>query len=661
MTTTKAMAKVAAVASGLAMVTSMLSLAPFAHAQTTTTSTTSATTTTTTSACSVGSMDLTVGSTGAAVVCLQNALVAGGYLVMPAGVAPGYFGALTKAAVIKWQMAAGVSPAAGYFGPISRAKFNLTAGGSTGTVSTVPGCMPGAMFSATTGAACTTTSTVPGCTAGAAFSSTTGAACGTGTTSTSTGPLKGGEADLTEFNLRSEDASGDEGEEGVDLATAEFDVEDADIRIERVELTASSSDLSLEDAPWQYFDTIGVYADGKKLAEIDASDRDEWDEGDDGVYTATFTGLSYVVRENATAKITFTADLSNSIDDADLDQEFDFYVDTDGIRGVDAAGVQQYTGDEDETVTFSFGEEDNGDLTIKSNSDDPNASILVGDADDESDDLDVFVFDIDNDSDADAIINDLTIGVTTGTNTSAENIIRTATLTVGTEEFDGDIASTTISFDDMDLAIDGDDSVTATLTVTLKASPVQTTVIFDLVGSTDVDAEGAVSGDDTTVGGSQTSSTHTVALTGIVVKAVSHTQSVTTPGSSSSATYGSYTLVYTVQALEEDAFIDDTAASSTALTYGAGFSLIGDTYAGPAASAVLTSTADLDSGTRFVVREGDTETFTLTVTLNPTTAGTFGVRLNKVNFNDDNATADTSLTVDPNENNFRTATQYIAN
>lgn len=76
--------------------------------------------------------DLTLGATGADVTCLQSALVAGGYLVMPSGVSMGYFGALTQTAVSKWQAAAGISPTAGYFGAKSRAAFGLSSGGSTG-------------------------------------------------------------------------------------------------------------------------------------------------------------------------------------------------------------------------------------------------------------------------------------------------------------------------------------------------------------------------------------------------------------------------------------------------------------------------------------------------------------------------------------------------
>ncbi len=85
---------------------------------------------------------LTVGSRGADVTCLQNVLVAGGFLsVTPTG----YFGSLTKAAVAKWQASAGVTPAVGFFGAISRAKYASMAGvmtgmttGTTGTMAPVP-------------------------------------------------------------------------------------------------------------------------------------------------------------------------------------------------------------------------------------------------------------------------------------------------------------------------------------------------------------------------------------------------------------------------------------------------------------------------------------------------------------------------------------------
>ncbi|MEK9184441.1 MAG: peptidoglycan-binding protein, partial [Patescibacteria group bacterium] len=64
--------------------------------------------------------DLTIGSTGADVTALQNWLASKGFAI--AAGATGYFGGQTQAALAKYQASVGISPAAGYFGPITRAK-----------------------------------------------------------------------------------------------------------------------------------------------------------------------------------------------------------------------------------------------------------------------------------------------------------------------------------------------------------------------------------------------------------------------------------------------------------------------------------------------------------------------------------------------------------
>ena len=70
--------------------------------------------------------DLDLGSTGAAVVTLQQYLIQAA--AGPASVrlaqagATGTFGPLTKAALVEYQLAVGISPASGYYGPLTRAK-----------------------------------------------------------------------------------------------------------------------------------------------------------------------------------------------------------------------------------------------------------------------------------------------------------------------------------------------------------------------------------------------------------------------------------------------------------------------------------------------------------------------------------------------------------
>jgi len=87
--------------------------------------------------------DLKLGSRGDDVECLQKILNAGGYQIAASGPgSPGNetttFGPATKVAVMKWQATAGVSPASGYFGTLSQAKYNSMIVTTTPTSTVVP-------------------------------------------------------------------------------------------------------------------------------------------------------------------------------------------------------------------------------------------------------------------------------------------------------------------------------------------------------------------------------------------------------------------------------------------------------------------------------------------------------------------------------------------
>ncbi|MFA4999334.1 MAG: peptidoglycan-binding domain-containing protein [Parcubacteria group bacterium] len=87
--------------------------------------------------------DLTVGSTGEDVRALQQYLNSKGFTVATSGAGSvgnesTYFGSLTKNALASFQAANGISPTAGYFGPITRAKIASLGGGTTGGGTTTP-------------------------------------------------------------------------------------------------------------------------------------------------------------------------------------------------------------------------------------------------------------------------------------------------------------------------------------------------------------------------------------------------------------------------------------------------------------------------------------------------------------------------------------------
>ena len=64
--------------------------------------------------------NLTVGSTGQNVVVLQGLMSELGYLSIPSGIPFGYYGTMTKNAVARYQANTSVSPAVGYFGPVTK-------------------------------------------------------------------------------------------------------------------------------------------------------------------------------------------------------------------------------------------------------------------------------------------------------------------------------------------------------------------------------------------------------------------------------------------------------------------------------------------------------------------------------------------------------------
>ncbi len=79
--------------------------------------------------------NLYFGLKNAKVKALQEFLISKGYLA--AGLNTSYFGNLTKAAVVAYQTAKGITPNVGYFGPITRAAANADLG-TTPTTPTTP-------------------------------------------------------------------------------------------------------------------------------------------------------------------------------------------------------------------------------------------------------------------------------------------------------------------------------------------------------------------------------------------------------------------------------------------------------------------------------------------------------------------------------------------
>jgi len=251
--------------------------------------------------------DLTVGSTGAQVVALQSALVAQGHLVMPAGVAMGYFGSLTKAAVAKWQAANGVAPAVGYFGPLSRAAFNASA--SVGATGTVPGATVGSGTTVSVGVI-----TTPGVE-------------GSITVSVNPSPAAG-------IKLY-------EGESKKQVLGIKLEAKTSDIRVERLKIDLDSITNTGDNLVYtKIADKIYVMDGSTVLASSDLNISTVVKDGAD--YFITLSGMSYVVPKDATRVLYVALDAKASWDSDYNNDSWSLGLPVDGLRGIDGAGVNQY-------------------------------------------------------------------------------------------------------------------------------------------------------------------------------------------------------------------------------------------------------------------------------------------------------------------------------
>ncbi len=575
--------------------------------------------------------DLTVGSTGADVTSLQQWLVSKGYLMMPSGTAYGYFGLLTKAAVARWQAAVGL-PSTGYFGPMSRAKISVTGGTTTG--------------------------------------GTTG-----GNGGSTSGSLQGGEGSLGNFDqLGGVESTVDEGENGVKVLGIEFEAEDSDLSVSRVDVEIDLSGVTGNASSniEQYIDSVSLWMNGSKIATMDAGAGDE----DDDIFTYRFSGLNGIVREDATATLYVSVDAVSSIDSDEADEDITVSIPDDGIRAVDAAGISDTYGD-GYSETFTVGEEEAGALTVSESSSNPDARNVQVDEDDNTNGVTMLVFELEAE-DQDITVDEIpvTLGVSSGL---VQNTFSTVYLYKGSTLLDSKnvgAGGTTTTFDDLDLTIDADDTETFTIKADINnigtgfASGQYASTTISSTNADNIDAEDeagdSLSASD--ISGSASGEVVTFVTEGIMVTAVSATSVDSALGTSGSE-QGDFTIVFDVKAFEADQYIYKGASNASSTDAGAIYTLYQDGTASTTLVSAGFATDNLeaagdtsgDSSDYFLVKEGETRRFTLKINLNPTTTGYYKAELEAVRYDasEDNSAVDDSTYTAPDTSNFETSSVQV--
>ena len=281
--------------------------------------------------------NLTIGSTGTDVVMLQTFLESKGVLTIPAGTSKGYFGGLTKSALASYQSMKGITPAAGFFGPITRASYNADA--TTVVPGNVPGCPSGAMFNNMTGQPCTTTPATPGCSTGAMFNSMTGQPC----SSTPTTPVTSGSEGTLDVRLAGSPANNANIQTSTDVAVYGLTLKASisTVVVDRLDLQVAVVNSGSTENPATLINMIKVWDGSTVLKSWSVTQADfTKDVNDSTVYYIRLSGLGFTVAQGATKTLTVSFTTNSGID-TDRTVTLDGYQ-TNSLRAVSGNNITSY-------------------------------------------------------------------------------------------------------------------------------------------------------------------------------------------------------------------------------------------------------------------------------------------------------------------------------
>lgn len=573
----------------------------------------------------MGSTTLLQGSTGMYVSNMQSALnaCAGASLSTD-----GKFGPMTKAGVMAFQSSHSLT-ADGKVGPMTKAAIN--------------------------------------------------AACGSSTPSTGgSTTLSGGAGSVSEYKLLTSPTNNREvGEDDADVKVMGISVEaddSSDLNVTAMKVVLGSVPSSpASDNFEDYADELTIWYGSTQVASADASDFN-----DDNNYSKTLSfNKDAVIKAGEVGKFYIAISGVNNLDSDDIGE--DWTVDVTSVRWVDAqnAVISDDTSSDFTARTFSFesfATANDVELKFMSSTDTPDAQTVEADDNGTTDNVVLLKGKI-KAIGGDIEIKELPISVDAAGTGDISEIASAFTLKIDGDEIqslESDecdspscTASETYTFDDVDFTVDSGDTVE--FEILADINEVDDIVVGEgdsltaSVSGTDVDNIQAEdeTGEDLGTSektGSSIGEAQSFRTEGISLTFISATESVTA-GTSTTDDTGTFKIKFKVSAFGDTVYVPNVA--SDAGTNAVNFDVDATGYNAVTGVIVDDSDSNLSSGGNFDIEDGDSENFTLTVSVdnNGGTADLYRAVLSNVRWNTtDSASTFTDYTF--NLDDFKT--DYIS-
>lgn len=507
--------------------------------------------------------------------------------------------------------------------------------------------------------------------------------------------LQGTAGDITVTDT-SDYSSEEVGEDEEEVPVYTFEVEadnDSDIAVTSVKVELMQGTAADSESIDDYIDSVQIMVGDDVVGSADA---DEFNEDSDTYSKNISLDCAFVGADEA---VDFTIAISsiNNIDGSDLDTAvFNIGVsqvrfeDADGVSTTDSFTLDVTDDTEDEALeelfTFAtFATANDVELKVATATDDDadainEAHVIDIDDNQDTDEVEALAFTLEAEG-SDINVTEIPVLFTTveATGNDPDDLFNSATLWMGTTELasesflstDGDGSTEVITFSDLDIDIDEDDTESFIVTLDVKATDTgldngDTVVValdgtrVDLIEADDASGEELATGDLT---GTATSETNAFYDAGIMVELVSKDVEVAEgdPAATLDSDLATFTYVFDVTAFDGDAYID---ATDPALTGGGtAHDLTLNQGTGTVVDADIEADDDtIEATNSFLVEEGETERFTITVIVTPTADGLFQLDVDSVLYapeaiGDLDGTIDYTFDLDE----FRSSAVYLNN